>query len=53
MKLIWAAIGLVVYYAYSRHRSHVGLGRVEVHEDDADIPQQPVPPLPGGIDIND
>ena len=25
----------------------------DVHEDDADIPPQPVPPLPGGIDIND
>ncbi len=49
----WAVIGLLVYFGYSRKRSHVGLGRVEVHEDDADIPQQPVPPLPGGIDIND
>ncbi len=50
---IWAAIGLVVYFGYSRSRSHVGLGKVEVHEDDPDAPQQPVPPLPGGIDIND
>ncbi|HMT46592.1 MAG TPA: amino acid permease, partial [Novosphingobium sp.] len=49
----WAAIGLVVYYTYSRSRSHVGRGIVDVHEDDADIPPQPVPPLPGGIDIND
>ena len=24
--LIWAAIGLVVYFAYSRSRSHVGRG---------------------------
>ena len=45
--LIWAAIGLVVYFAYSRSRSHVGLGLVEVHEDDSDIPPQPVAPLPG------
>ena len=44
---IWAAIGLVVYYAYSRSRSHVGRGLVEVHEDDADAPDLPVPPLPG------
>ena len=44
---IWAAIGLVVYYTYSRSRSHVGKGLVEVHEDDADAPPQPVPPLPG------
>lgn len=49
----WAAIGLLVYFGYSRKRSHVGLGRVEVHEDDDDIPPQPVAPLPGGIDIND
>jgi len=49
---IWAAVGLVVYFAYSRSRSHVGLGKVEVHEGDADIPPQPVAPLPGDIDIN-
>ena len=49
----WAVIGLLVYFGYSRSRSHVGQGRVEVHEDDPDAPQQPVPPLPGGIDIND
>uniref|UniRef100_UPI0026151AA5 APC family permease n=1 Tax=Novosphingobium sp. TaxID=1874826 RepID=UPI0026151AA5 len=45
--VIWAVIGLFVYFAYSRSRSHVGLGTVEVHEDDADAPPQPVPPLPG------
>lgn len=45
--LIWAAIGLVVYFGYSRSRSHVGRGTVEVHEDDPDAPPQPVPPLPG------
>jgi basic amino acid/polyamine antiporter, APA family len=44
---IWAVIGLVVYYTYSRSRSHVGLGLVEVHEDDPDTPPPPVPPLPG------
>ena len=44
---IWAVIGLVVYFAYSRNHSHVGLGTVEVHEGDADSPPQPVPPLPG------
>jgi APA family basic amino acid/polyamine antiporter len=48
---IWAGVGLVVYFAYSRSRSHVGLGRVEVHEGDAGIPPQPVPPLPGDDDI--
>ena len=44
--LIWAAIGLVVYFLYSRRRSHVGLGHIEVHEDDSDAPPPPVPPAP-------
>lgn len=44
---IWAAIGLVVYFTYSRSRSHVGRGHIEVHEEDPDAPPQPVPPLPG------
>ena len=44
---IWAGVGLVVYFAYSRSRSHVGRGLVEVHEGDEGIPPQPVPPLPG------
>ena len=43
--LIWAAVGLAVYFGYSRSRSHVGRGIVEVHEDDADAPPQPVPPV--------
>jgi basic amino acid/polyamine antiporter, APA family len=43
--LIWASIGLVVYFAYSRNRSHVGLGKDEVHELDADIPPTSVPPI--------
>lgn len=38
---IWAAIGLVIYFAYSRNHSHVGKGLVEVHEDDSDIPPPP------------
>jgi APA family basic amino acid/polyamine antiporter len=42
----WAAIGLVVYYAYSYRRSHVGLGLSEAHERDRDMPPLPVPPLP-------
>jgi basic amino acid/polyamine antiporter, APA family len=41
----WATIGLVVYFAYSRNRSHVGRGIVDVHEDDADAPKPPVPDL--------
>jgi APA family basic amino acid/polyamine antiporter len=44
---IWAVIGLAVYFLYSRSRSHVGRGLVEVHEADPGIPPQPVPPLPG------
>ena len=43
---IWAVIGLAVYFGYSRSRSHVGLGHVEVHEDDPDAPPPPVPPAP-------
>ncbi|MGH6617172.1 amino acid permease [Sphingomonas sp.] len=41
----WAAVGLVVYFGYSRSRSHVGRGVVEVHETDSDVPPQPVPPI--------
>ena len=48
----WAALGLVIYFLYSRHHSHVGRGIVDVHEDDTGIPPQPVAPLPGGIDLN-
>ena len=44
---LWAVIGLLVYFFYSRQRSHVGRGIIDVHEDDPDIPPQPVPPLPG------
>lgn len=42
---IWAVIGLMVYFLYSRSRSHVGLGLDEVHELDADIPPTSVPPI--------
>jgi basic amino acid/polyamine antiporter, APA family len=41
----WAAVGLVVYYLYSRSRSHVGRGLDEVHELDADMPPSSVPPI--------
>ncbi|MCU0730591.1 MAG: amino acid permease [Hyphomonas sp.] len=41
----WAVIGLVVYFLYSRGKSHVGRGIIDVHEDDPDAPPQPVPPI--------
>ncbi len=44
--VFWAVVGLVVYFAYSRSRSHVGRGIIDVHEDDPDAPPQPVPPAP-------
>jgi basic amino acid/polyamine antiporter, APA family len=43
--LIWATIGLAVYFFYSRSRSHVGRGLDEVHEMDPDIPPTSVPPI--------
>ncbi|MEP6867032.1 MAG: amino acid permease [Novosphingobium sp.] len=49
---VWGGVGLVVYFAYSRSHSHVGRGLVEVHEDDSDLPPQPVAPLPGGIALD-
>ncbi len=42
---IWAIAGLLVYFLYSRSRSHVGLGRTEVHELDDDLPPSPIEPL--------
>jgi APA family basic amino acid/polyamine antiporter len=41
----WAALGLLVYYGYSRSASHVGKGHIEVHEDDPDAPPTAVPPI--------
>jgi APA family basic amino acid/polyamine antiporter len=43
----WAVFGLLIYFLYSRHHSHVGRGIIDVHEDDEGIPPQPVPPMPG------
>jgi basic amino acid/polyamine antiporter, APA family len=42
---IWGAIGLVIYFLYSRSHSHVGRGLSEVHELDADMPPSSVPPI--------
>ncbi|WCT72760.1 amino acid permease [Sphingomonas naphthae] len=41
----WAIIGLVVYFLYGYRKSHVGRGVVETHEEDADAPPMPVPPV--------
>ncbi len=42
---VWAILGLAVYFLYSRSRSHVGKGIIDVHEDDADMPPTSVPPM--------
>ena len=44
---VWGALGLVIYFAYSRSRSHVGRGIIDVHEDDPETPHSSVAPLPG------
>ena len=33
---IWTAVGCLVYFGYSRSHSHLGQGRVEVHETEID-----------------
>jgi len=43
--LIWAVVGLFVYFLYGRKRSHLGRGIVEVHETDSDVPPPAVPPI--------
>lgn len=44
----WGAIGLLIYFGYSRSRSHVGRGIVEVPELSPDAPASVgVPPMPG------
>lgn len=37
----WALIGFVIYFAYGYRKSHLGLGRVEVHEGELD-PSAPI-----------
>ncbi|MBK8957047.1 MAG: amino acid permease [Proteobacteria bacterium] len=47
MFVAWGVVGLFVYFFYSRSHSFAGRGIIDVHEDDAETPPQPVPPLPG------
>ena len=43
--VLWAAVGLLVYYSYSRSRSHVGRGTIDVPEPEAYDGLEP--PVPG------
>ena len=43
---IWSAVGFLVYFGYSRRASHLGQGRVEVHETDIEDIKPHIP----GID---
>lgn len=47
----WAALGLVVYFGYSRSHSHVGRGLIDTPETSSDAPPLPVPPLPRTPDV--
>jgi basic amino acid/polyamine antiporter, APA family len=46
---IWAAVGLVIYFAYGYRKSHLGLGRVEVHESEIHDIEPSIP----GVDERD
>jgi APA family basic amino acid/polyamine antiporter len=43
----WGVIGLLIYFFYSRGRSHLGRGIVEVHEPDMDDIEPHVPGVEG------
>jgi APA family basic amino acid/polyamine antiporter len=46
--IVWGAVGLLIYFGYSRSRSYVGRGLIEVPELAPEAPQSVgVPPLPG------
>ena len=40
---IWTAVGLLVYFLYSRSHSHLGRGLVEVHEPELHDLEPPIP----------
>lgn len=45
---IWGGIGLLMYFCYGYHKSHVGRGMVDVPERDPDVPPYPAAPhFPG------
>jgi basic amino acid/polyamine antiporter, APA family len=44
---VWGAVGLLIYFGYSRSRSHVGRGIIDVPELSPEAPPMPVAPLPG------
>ncbi len=43
---IWGALGLVIYFGYSRSRSHLGRGSIEVHEPEIASLEPEVPGVP-------
>jgi len=43
---VWGAVGLLIYFGYSRSRSHVGRGIIEVPELSPEAPGLAVAPLP-------
>jgi APA family basic amino acid/polyamine antiporter len=46
--VVWGAIGLLIYFGYSRRRSHVGRGMFDVPELSPEAPGSVgVPPMPG------
>ena len=40
---VWGVVGLLLYFAYSRSRSHVGRGLIEVHEPEIHDIEPPIP----------
>ncbi len=49
---LWGVVGLGVYFLYGFRKSHVARGLVEIHEEDREVPPQPVAPLPGGVELD-
>jgi len=43
---VWGAVGLLLYFSYSRRRSHVGRGIIDVPELAPEAPGLSVAPLP-------